>query len=402
MWFRFSLRNFLRQKRRTFFTVAVICIGYLILSLSFSIAEGSYNQIIKKFTEASTGHIQIHKKGYLENNSFRKTLPNNSQLDSILSKNFPNILRTKRIIGEALAYHQKKSTPVLVKGILPQQEDKLTSLTKKITTGRYFSQRPKAKEIIVGSLIAKNLKLKLGSEVILVGSGYDRSIANDIFYVVGILEHPLLNSQVLLSFNAAQDFFSLREQFHEIMLVSSSYKEADLLKEKITASINSLNLEVSTWKELEKEFYLSMEADKKGNYVVSMIIIFLVLMVVMNTLMMAFYERRREFGVMISMGTPFSKIFFMILLEVKILTFCGVILGLLTAVPIGLWFSNHGILLPEPIEIGCMMFQALKGEVSFFTLAFPALCLFIAAMISLVLPCYEVFKLTPSQCMRDM
>ncbi|NOY38991.1 MAG: hypothetical protein GXO95_01785 [Nitrospirae bacterium] len=77
-----AFRNVFRQKRRSLLTIIMMAGGYFLFSLSIGVSDGTYSSIIDMFTRDHTGHIQIHRKGYLDRRSLYKTISNYEALGS--------------------------------------------------------------------------------------------------------------------------------------------------------------------------------------------------------------------------------------------------------------------------------------------------------------------------------
>ena len=69
-----AFRNVFRQRRRTILTMLTMFGGFTLASISIAWSDGSYSNIIEMFTRNQLGHIQIHKKDYLDHPSLYKSI----------------------------------------------------------------------------------------------------------------------------------------------------------------------------------------------------------------------------------------------------------------------------------------------------------------------------------------
>ena len=83
--FKMAFRNLLKQKRRAIFTAVSMILGFVMCSISIGMMEGGFGNMIKAFTGAKTGHVQIHRKGYLENPGLYKNFEWNGKVRDIVS-----------------------------------------------------------------------------------------------------------------------------------------------------------------------------------------------------------------------------------------------------------------------------------------------------------------------------
>ena len=160
----------------------------------------------------------------------------------------------------------------------------------------------------------------------MISSGADGSIANDIYIVEAFVGSRTSydKMKVYLPMTAAQEFFSMHGKVHEYAVITFHSGMARELANNLSISIGKKEITVSSWQEVEKTFYNSMEADKKGNNITMGIVVFLICIGVLNTVLMSIMERTKEFGVMLAMGTDRLLVISMIVFEVVILglSFC--------------------------------------------------------------------------------
>ena len=110
---------------------------------------------------------------------------------------------------------------------------------------------------------------------------------------------------------------------------------------------------------------------------------------------MSVLERTREFGVMRAIGIRAVGLVTLIFTETILLTLLSLFLGILVALPLVFWFSEVGYMFPEPMDMGGIEFQHLKGELSFKVLFVPMGIVFLFATLTSVLPAIRASSLTP-------
>ena len=399
---RMAFRNLFRQYRRTILTGLSIGGGYIVFVLSVSLVEGSYGNVIDIFTKDSVGHIQIHQKSYREKPKTYLTIKNRQEVEELFLKESKIISFTPRVLSMALAYGKDKSTPVKVLGIDPNLESDVTRIKEKIFSGNYFDSIPNADgyyKAMIGSSIAKSLKINIGDELILIGQGAEGSIANDIFIVSSIVgnEDSFDRMTVYLPLIAAQSFLSLSDEVHQYALLVNTPKRNVEIADELQETLS--NLEVAPWQRIETTFYQTMQADKKGNNYTLVLIVFLVFVGVLNTILMSVLERTKEFGVIRAIGCRPSKLILLINLETMFLTLLSISLSLIIVIPMIYWFANTGFLLSEPIDMGGVMFQHMRGEFSLYVFLKPMIIIFITSMLVSLPPGFRAARMTPKNAM---
>ncbi|MDH5737092.1 MAG: ABC transporter permease, partial [Gammaproteobacteria bacterium] len=351
-----AFRNILRQKRRTLLTGMSMAGGYFLLCLSLSLIYGSYGRIIEHFIRDQTGHIQIHKAGYLEQPRLYKTLDNQESIGKILAELEGVLASSWRIKSQALAFAGDRNTPVQIRGVDIELEPEVSTLKMKVNEGNYFTSLTNPEddyEALIGRSVADSLHLSVGDQFIMLSQGADGSMANDLFIVSGIT--GTRNSRdrltIYLPLGVAQEFFSMPGRINEIAVIISDTDDAKDTNEKLNHLLGP-GVESSDWQEVEETFYKTMEADKRGDRVMLGIIIFIVFVGVLNTVLMSVLERTREFGVLKSIGTRPQSLMALISTETLLLALLSCIVGFMMSAPLIYWFSESGIALAQPIDIG--------------------------------------------------
>jgi ABC-type lipoprotein release transport system permease subunit len=394
--------------------------GFFLLCITLSMSEGSYSNIINIFTQDHTGHVQIHKDNYLERPSLYKTINNADAIISQLEQKVSVLGVAPRIYGPSLAYGKKKTFPAQVIGIDPKREAKTTRLKNKISTGRYLPSAEAHQKTyqtvnqlsntdyypaMIGFRLAKNLQLTVGDELVLISQGIDGSIANDIFEVIAIVgdasSYERMN--VYISLLAMRAFLSMQgdnNQVHELAISLSNQNEAKIFATQTQVELDNKSLRVEPWQVVESSFYNSMQADKKGSYVSMAIIIFIVSIGVLNTILMGTLERTREFGVLKAVGTRPLSVFILIMLESFLLAIISCFIGLLLALPVCFWLANSGISMPEPIDMGGIIFDTMLGEVSWFVVLLPSTVVISSTLIVSFIPAIRAANISPIKALQ--
>jgi putative ABC transport system permease protein len=400
--FKIALRNIMRQKRRSLLTGLSMTGGYMLFVFSYSLLEGSYGNIIDIFTLDNTGHIQIHKDNYLDHPKIYKTIRDRDQLETVLT-NSPEVKSfTPRVFSPALAYAGDKTAPSQMIGVDTDLEPTVSRLLQKIAKGTYFSTSPNPDgyyEAMIGRGLAITLKLDVGDEIVLISSGADGSIANDIFVVSATIGNKTSFDRmaVYLPLNAAQAFLSLGNDVHEYALLVNDKDEDEAIAGRLAEQLPDVS--VSPWQKVESTFYRTMQSDKQGNYFTMGLIVFIVFIGVLNTVLMSVLERTREFGVLRAIGSRPMQLVRLITLETFMLAFISVMVGFLLVLPIIYWSSEVGMLLPEPVDMSGMEFQNLKGELSAKVFYIPMAFILATAVLISIPPGFRAARILPKDAM---
>lgn len=372
-------------------------------ALFIGMIDGGYGSVIEMFTRDHTGHIQIHKAGYLDKPSIYKTIDEPDSVGSRIEQVAGVQSWAPRVYTPALAFAGKKTTGVKVTGVDPIKEALTTRIKYKVEKGRFISEIP-SREIVVNEGLAKILKVDLGEEIALIAQGADGSIANELFTVVGITGKSGSSSGssiCYMNIRSAQEFLSLGDRVHEIAIILTDYKKTELTAGLIKNALNETMLEVHPWQVVESQFYKAMQADIKGNWYSIMVFTVIIAIGVLNTILMVILERTREFGVLKALGTSPFQIFHLIVFETLFLAVLSIMIGTVAGMAGNWWFQEYGITLSEPIEYGGYIWDTITAKVTLRSVVIPALIIFSTALVVSIWPAIRASRIIPVKAMRS-
>lgn len=397
-----AFRNIFRQTRRSVLTGLAMAGGFVLASFSIAWSDGTYHDVIDLFTRHRLGHIQVHARGYLDRPSLYKTLDRAAELGKIAGQQEDIDAWTTRVFSAGLASVGERTAAARIIGIDAVRETETTRFDRKITQGRTLAADGK-QEAILGTGLARLLHAEVGDKAVLISQGADGSIANDVYTVVGIADSgdDAANlADVYLSLDDAQELLVLGDRVHELVLTVSRLDQVDSCTRELTRLLGDTQVSVEPWQEFAADFYRAMQADRKGMWITLFVIMLVVAVGVLNTVLMAVLERRREYGLLKALGTTPGQIFRLILLEINLLAAGSLILGAVVALGVNYFFSIHGITLPEPITYGGVEFVDLHTELNLNSFIIPAVTVALTATLVALPPAWSATRTDPAKAMR--
>jgi putative ABC transport system permease protein len=399
---RVAFRNIFRQKRRSLLTFLTILFGFVLSSLTIGVTFGTFNGVVDSFTRTNLGHIQIHEKDYLDRPALYRTVDDIPRIGRLLG-GLPEVEAwAPRCYAAGLASLGDRTSGVQVIGIDPDRENGASRFDQKIKEGRSF--RPgSSKEAILGTGLAKYLKARPGDEVVVVSQAADGSIANDAFRFVGLLDSGNVESDrsaFYLPLQTAQELFVLDGRAHEIIVVARRLDQVDALAGRITAGLHNSGLSVLTWKEYARSFYQYMMRDRRSHRTMTYIVLMIVAIGVLNTILMAVLERRREYGLLKAVGTKPRHIFGLILLEANFLALLAVAAGSVLALAINGYLAVHGFRYVQDFTFAGMQFSRVYSAINFQVFAVPALTILVFTSLVAFFPALRASRLEPARTMH--
>jgi ABC-type lipoprotein release transport system permease subunit len=229
-------------------------------------------------------------------------------------------------------------------GVDPEREVALTRFLDELVEGRL--PEPGRYELLIGDEMARQLATGVGDELVLVGSAADGSMANDLYTVAGVFRTGLVEFDARTAVLAIGDLQALiyldPARIHEIAVATADPAEADAVAARLAAAIDagSREIEVASWTVLNPVLvdYVGL-AD--SIYWIFIVIIFAIASFgIANTMLMATFERRREFAVMLALGATPRAIVGTVLSEAAAVGLLSLAIGSAVTFPLMVWWAT--------------------------------------------------------------
>jgi putative ABC transport system permease protein len=404
-------RNIWRNPRRTMLTIAAIAFACTLLVFMLSFQFGSYETMINASVKIHTGHLQIQAKGYNDNKDMQFVV-NNPDIIARRLAHIPGIKTYAYRAGAfSLASSKERTYGIMAMGIEPEKEAAVSSLKQMIRQGDYLNERDSSGDTVwalVGSLLAKNLRVTLGDEVTLLGQGRDGSIAAAIVKIKGIYGSGIDDfdrSSIQIPLKNFQDIFFMQDAVHSIVITCPSLQDVSEVKNILNREINRNSgqhlLAVLDWDDLMPGLRQGIQLDLINGFVFYMLLILVVAFSILNTFLMAIFERTKEFGVMMAIGTKPNRLTRLLLLESAFITFFGIFFGIVLGISVTFFFQEKGIYFPDAAEL--LKKFGISGRIyprlSLLSIFTGPVAVFIITLISALYPALKVRGLKPVEAL---
>ncbi len=402
---RLAWRNLWRHKRRTWLTVGAMIFTNLLLIFLISLQLGSYDMMIENTLRVFSGHLQVQRQGYLEEPRMRDSFADAGALTEQLRARLGVQNVAARAQGFALASSEDRSFGIQIMGVQPDYEPRVSSLPGLVRTGSWFSDAA-AQEIVLGAVVARNLKVGVGDEITLLGSGQDGSFAAGLVTVVGLLESgvPDLDRMVAqMPLQTFQSVFSMPDQAHMLVVELGGLDHVAAALQQAQQLISQRpELVAVDWDALQPGLRQAIQSDMASAWFMYAVLIILVSLSVLNTQLMSVLERTREFGTMLALGIKPGRLGRLVMLETLVMSGLGLAIGVGGGVLLALYLSYAGFAYPGMEEMGAKF--NMPGRI------FPAFTVlelfwgpsvvFVGGMLATVYPALKLLRLQPVEAMR--
>lgn len=338
-----SWRNIWRHPARSGVLLAAVAIGLWAALLIVGWANGMLKQRMDYMIEREITHAQIHHPEFLADVFPWNYIPDHDEISSWLEEHPDVVSHTSRTITEGMLQSPVKTSGVRIRGIDTETEIHTTLFHENMVEGDYLYTDMR-NAVIMSRILADEHNMRIGNRIVLTFENMDGELTSGSFFISGLFQSASSEYDRRNIFVRSADLLDLlagHPVHHEIgiMLVDVA------VAEDLVASLNERfeGIHAQTWREISPE--LGMIVMLGDVMVVILTLIFMIALGfgILNTMLMALFERMRELGMLLSIGMSKLRVFGMIMLEASILTLSGALAGFFLAWLSMLRLSETGI-----------------------------------------------------------
>lgn len=396
-------RNIWRSPLRSGIIIAAISVGMSAGVFSTTFTKGWMNQRLEAGVETEASHIRIQQPKFNENYDLKESIPNAIEISEEISKLEHVDGISERIVIQSMIASAETGTGVRIMGVDPDKEKSVTNLFTKVSQGKYF-EGVKRNPIVIGEKLAKKLKVKMRSKVVITVQDVNGNITGGAFRICGIYDitsGAYEEGNVFVRKSDLARLLSLDENTsHEIIVHLDDTEKIDqhaaLLKDQYK------NLLVQSWKESMPELGYMNEIGNLYIYIFVIIILLALGFGIVNTMLMVILERIKELGMLMAVGMSKARIFGMLMLETVLLTFTGGFTGILIGLGATLATMKDGIDLSD-FAAG---FEAMGYSphvypvVEFENLIVIVILVILTGIVASIYPARKALKYNPAEAIR--
>jgi len=402
---RLAWRNLWRHPRRTWLTIGAMVFSNALLVFMISIQFGMYELMINNTLQTFTGHLQIQAPGYKDDLKMRQVVADAEMLSETLRRETGLDTISVRSAAFALVSSEDRSYGVQVFGVDPLHEPGVSTLPGLVSRGRFLAER-EAEEIVIGAVLARNLRVRPGDELTLLGSGRDGSFAAAVATVVGIFETgvPDIDRSIAeLPIGFFDDVFYMDGAVHSVVIRVPALSAVETYEPVIEAALPA-GVVLHDWNALQPGLRQAIQADMSSAFFMYGVLVILVAFSVMNTQLMSVLERTHEFGVVMSLGLTPGRLGRLVVLETSLMGLAGLALGALAGAAVTTWFTVNGFSYPGMDEMAAKfnLPSVIHPEVTLLSLFAGPAVVFIGAILSALYPALRLHWLRPVEAMRAL
>ena len=393
----YGWRNLWRNTRRTYITLAAVTLSTAILMASYGLMDGLMQHAVSNATNLVVGEVQVHAPGYRADHSIYKALTEPELILSAAKQN--NVAAAPRRYGYGLVAIGTKSAGARFWGVEPAAEWATFDLAQHLDQGSFLATTPR-RSIVLGQKLARSLQAQIGSEIVVVVQAADGSLGNDLYTVMGILKSAGDSIDRNAALIHAADFVELfvsGERIHEIAFNSKGVLPLKALGELVSGTAPAE--EVKDWRQLMPQVSDLVNLFDVAILISGLIFLLAAGMGVMNTMLMATYERIREFGILKALGATPWRIIRDVAAEALVLATLGTVMGTILGLAGSYYLQEVGLdlsIFAGTYSVGGVAFDPIwRATISFKMVFIPVVLMLIISLVACLYPAALAARLDP-------
>ncbi len=417
-WRRIGWRNLGRNRKRTLLTALGLAVGFMACVLIVGWSQGIQTQMVESATSLVSGQLEIQDAEYRPDRNLFDTIGGRDgvDVDSLLSAIDTDetvIAAAPRVYAGGLVSSGDATTAGAFFGVDPEREVALTRFLNPLVGG--VLPTAGANELAIGDEMARQLDAGIGDELVVVAPGADGSMANDLFTVSGIFRTGLVEFDAATAVFVLNDLQALvvlgPERIHEVIATTTDFRLADAAAERLAGSLESLDtggrpLAVNSWTELNPAMVEYVALADSFYWIILVIVFAIALFGVANTMLMATFERRREFAVMLALGATPRAVVGAVLWEALAIGLFSLMVGVAITAPLFLWWYNAppslGFFFDEVTLMGALLEVDLRVEYNLPVTVTSAMALILTALVAAFYPAIRAARTPPADTLSGL
>lgn len=341
-------RNLGRNRKRTLLAVTAIALGQFMIVFFGGVVKGMHKDWLDTITGPLVGHVQIHHAEWREERAVDLYVDHLAEVTARI-KALPNVTSVSpRVYSGVLAALGEISDtpadaePALIVGVDVDVESRPGGILESVAR----ESLPGEGEVVMGKVLAKRLGAHAGDLVAVIGLDADEFPVSDLFTVKAVIQGDadIVNRLgMVMSLSAAQEFFMLPDQAHEILVYGEDPEEAEALAAQVSAIPQFADAEVLAWREAVPNLVRIMKLQSMADFMMTIVVFLAAAAGIANTMMMSTFERTPEFGMLLALGSRPVRVVRMIVFEAVALGLTGVAIGSLLGTAVVLVTSRTGL-----------------------------------------------------------
>ncbi|MGA2351085.1 MAG: FtsX-like permease family protein [Terracidiphilus sp.] len=350
-----AFRNVFRNRRRTIMTLIMVGGGVAGLLLVGGFFARMFWGLRESTINDGLGHIQIFTAEHFsreEKHVLDSGIDNWRQVAATASTGGHVRGVAPRIEFYGMLSNGVKSGVFMGSAVDPVAENTL-GFSPRLANGRDLDAKPGGEiEALIGAGVARSMNVKVGDGLTILAITSDGALNGIDVQIVGVVStgfKEMDDRYLRITLPSAQRLLQ-SDRVTNLVVGLDNTDNTDLVAAQLAPRLQILpqHLVLKKWIDLAA-YYKQVHSLFSTIFIfLGIIVFFMVLMASINTLLMGMFERTREIGTMLAMGTPRTWIMALFVLEATLLGLLGAAVGVAGGNLLGVILNHSGIHLPPP------------------------------------------------------
>jgi len=350
-----AFRNVFRNRRRTVMTLLMVGGGVAGLLLAGGFFAFMFRGLRESTIRTGLGHIQIFNTEHFRRDEVHVLDTGISDWKQVAaSAQSVSHVRgvAPRIEFYGMLSNGVKSSVFMGSAVDPETEHRM-GFDPRIASGRGLSSNANGEvEALVGTGVARSMSVKVGDGLTILAVTADGALNGIDVQIVGIVStgfKDLDDRYLRITLPSAQRLLQ-SDRVTNLVVGLDKTENTDAVAAQIAPRMQGQRQEMTLKKWIElAAYYKQVRTLFSGIFLfLGIIVFFMVLMASVNTLLMSMFERTREIGTMLAMGTPRRWIVALFMVEATLTGLLGAVVGLAGGNLLGMALNAAGLHLPAP------------------------------------------------------
>ncbi|HEX7077017.1 MAG TPA: ABC transporter permease [Candidatus Eisenbacteria bacterium] len=396
--------RYLRSKRRLNFITLVsllavggVFVGVAALTIVLSVMNGFEDQVQRRIA-GTNAHIAVFSA------DDRPIAPDPAAVLTMRTS-LPDAEIAPFVYGKVMVASRHGVDGMVLKGVDPREEVRVTDILSHVAPSRDAFDGGDMPGIALGQELALRLRVTRGDVILIslpteepggVLGGVPRSMRLRVssIFQSGLYEYDSSFGVVLM--RTAQDFFGIGGEITGYQLrIPDMFRARD--DSRLLERALGTGFRVTNWIDLNRNLFAWMRIEKAVMFTILILIVIVAAVNIVSSLVMLVLEKRRDIGVLRTMGVTPRGILQIFLLQGTLVGFCGTSLGLLAGYGVSYALGRYKLLhLPGEIYF----IDTLPVKMDWTDFALVAVAATATCFVASLYPAWQAARLAPVQTIR--
>jgi ABC-type lipoprotein release transport system permease subunit len=395
-----AYRDLGRNRRRSFFSSLALGMGLALLLLMASVVEGEMRGAMDSTIQLDSGDLQVRAKSYDEDKTslaWEDLVQNPDQIAAQIASLSPVTVATPRLFASGIVTVGDETAGVRVIGIEP---DSLANAPYQdgLVSGQFLTAGDR-EGILIGLPLANKLGLKPGDQVNLLANTSNGDVDQQPFTVRGIYTTQITGydeSTIFMPLAKAQALTQTENHASTIFVLLENRDDTSA----VAAALQGTDYQIVTWQQANELIIQTEQFAGAYMVVLYLIVLGITATVIVNTLVMAVFERTREIGIFAAIGMKSGRIMAMFFAESGFLAIGGILMGLVLGAALVYYATVYGFYIGNMGITGILMHDTIHAYLTVSDTITLSITAFVVSLLASLYPAVLAARLEPVEALR--